>query len=421
VYPSLADDGRRSTPSATPTENGPAGTAPSSNVVRLGLTSMFSDISSEMVTSILPLLLTFQLRFSALQFGLVDGLNQGTTALVRVASGVVADRWQRHKEVAAVGYATSAACRLGLIAAGPSWAAVTGVQVLDRTGKGVRTAPRDALISLSSPPGRLGRSFGVHRAFDTAGALLGPLVAFAVLQAAPADFDTVLVVSFCFAVVGLGILTLLVERPRVTPADTPAGTATFRRAFALLRQPRFRSIVVAGSFLSAVTISDSFVYLLLREQTVLTIGFFPLLFSGTAVSYLFLAVPAGRLADRFGRGEVFLAGHLALLGVYAVLLRAGSGRVGIAVCLVLLGAYYAASDGVLMALASAQVPAPLRTSGLALVTTATALARLLSSVAFGLAWLRMGPTRAVGGFAIGMIAVLLVVGPQLLRGHRGDR
>src|SRR5918911_2663138 len=154
----------------------------SQNVVSLGLTSLFTDISSEMVSTVLPLYLVFFLRFTPLQFGMLDGLYQGGAALIRLVGGLAADRSQRYKEVAGLGYGLSALSKVGLLlgaAGGPGLLA--GALFVDRTGKGIRTAPRDALISLSSRPEQLGTSFAVHRALDTCGAMLGPLVAFGLL------------------------------------------------------------------------------------------------------------------------------------------------------------------------------------------------------------------------------------------------
>src|SRR5262249_20463239 len=147
------------------------------NVLLLGLTSLLTDVSSEMVNAVLPLYLTQFLRFSPLAFGLFDGVYQGTSAVVRIWGGVIAHP-RRAQPVAALGYAASAASKIGLVAAGMLWAPVTGLLLLDRLGKGVRTAPRDALIALSSPRDRWGEAFGIHRAMDTAGALIGPVCAF---------------------------------------------------------------------------------------------------------------------------------------------------------------------------------------------------------------------------------------------------
>src|SRR5262249_1119049 len=142
----------------------------------------------------------------------------GASALVQVASGLISDRWQRHKAVAVCGYALSALTKPALLVVGGAWGALTGVILVDRTGKGIRTAPRDALISLNSPSDRLGTAFGVHRALDTCGAMLGPVIAFGLLTVAPGSFDTIFVVSFCAALVGLAVLLLFVqERPRPRP------------------------------------------------------------------------------------------------------------------------------------------------------------------------------------------------------------
>ena len=138
------------------------------NVWFLGVTSLLTDVSSEMVTSVLPAYLVLHLGLSPLAFGALDGLYNGITVLVRWGSGAVADRWLRHKEIAAIGYSISALSRLGLLAAGPLSSGLAIAISSDRIGKGIRTAPRDALISLSEPPSRLGYAFGVHRALDAA-------------------------------------------------------------------------------------------------------------------------------------------------------------------------------------------------------------------------------------------------------------
>src|ERR671918_3154075 len=123
----------------------------SGTVWALGFTSLLTDVSSEMVASVLPVYLVFQVGLSPLAFGVVDGLYQGIAALVRVAAGLFADRWQRYKDVATAGYGLSALCRLGILAAGTSASTIAAVVALDRIGKGIRTAPRDALIALRSP------------------------------------------------------------------------------------------------------------------------------------------------------------------------------------------------------------------------------------------------------------------------------
>lgn len=378
------------------------------NVFFLGLTSFLTDISSEMVASILPIYMVFALRLTPLQFGFIDGLYQGAAAFARLGGGLLADRWRRNREVAATGYGLSAVCKLGLLAVGNAWGLLAGVIALDRIGKGIRTAPRDALISLSSAPTRLGLAFGVHRAFDTAGALLGPLAAFAILATLPHGYDVIFVASFFIAVAGLAALLIFVRNVPATGESATAPRPSFAEAFGLLRLRPFRAIVLCGAALGLVTVADSFFYLVLQRRASMPMSSFPLLYVATALTYLLLAIPAGRLGDRVGRGRVFVFGHVLLGCACASLLMPGSGLVNGLIALALLGAYYACTDGVLMAAASTFLPERLRASGLAILTTATGLARLFASVMFGAVWDGWGIEAALGLFAAGLAAVLLL-------------
>src|SRR5919201_902724 len=282
-------------------------------VLLLGTTSLLTDISSEMVSSILGIYMVFALGTTSVQFGIVDGIYQGATAFVRLFAGVASDRKGRHKPIAAIGYGISAVCKLGMILAGSSLAAIYAVVYADRVGKGIRTAPRDALISLSAHPKALGAAFGVHRAMDTAGAMIGPLLAFGLLAAAP--------------------------------------------------------------------------------------SYLPLLFVGTALVFMVLAVPMGKLADRVGRGKVFVGGYLLLLAVYSSLLVPSISPFALVLYLAAFGAFYAATDGVVMALAGSLLPEELSASGMGLVTAVVAASRLFGAVAFGALWTLGGVDTAVIVFA----------------------
>ncbi|NTU85295.1 MAG: MFS transporter [Chloroflexales bacterium] len=410
----------------------------STNVLFLGLTSLFTDISSEMVATVLPLYIIFTLHLSPLQYGFIDGLYQGAAVLALLVSGIAADRWQRYKAVAAVGYGLSAICRLGLLLIGTSLGAIAALVMVDRTGKGIRTSPRDTLIALSTPPNQLATALGVHRAFDTAGSMLGPLVAFLLLSLAPGTFDAIFVVSFCFALIGVGILALFVEPRRADPATAAhlcqakhqvgkgalrcascrlaphvLPGASLRAAIGLLRRPRFAMVVASGTALGLATLSDGFIYLNLQRQLDLTVGFFPLLYVVTSFIYMLLAVPAGRLADLFGRGRMFLAGNALLMIVYLLLLVPNIPSAALFSSVLFLGAYYAATDGVLVALASAMLPARLRASGLALLSTATGIARLCASVLFGILWMWVGAQGALVCFSLGLLATTLVTALSL--------
>ena len=384
------------------------------NVVALGLTSLLTDISSEMVSTVLPVYLVLHLGLTPLQFGLVDGLYHGVTAIFRLISGIAADRWFRYKEIAAAGYGVSAVCKAALGAVGAAWPLLAGVVAVDRMGKGLRTAPRDALISLSATPATQGIAFGVHRAFDSAGAMMGPLVGLAILALMPDRFDVVFVVSFSVAILGLGVLWLFVDNMR--PVRDEAAVASERRSHALDIRPlrTLGGLTVAAGLLGLTTISDGFLYLLLQQQAQFNAGLFPLLYVGTAAFYLLFAIPVGRLADRVGRGVTLLCGHAVLAVAYFVAIRGGAGLSGLVACLLLLGLFYAATDGVLMALASGLCPPEQRASGMALVTTAMSGARFFASVAFGALWMRYGADAAVYAF-LGALLVAVVIAGGILR------
>ncbi len=384
------------------------------NVVALGLTSLLTDVSSEMVATVLPVYLVLHLGLTPLQFGLVDGLYHGVTAVFRLISGIAADRWRRHKEIAAAGYATSAICKAALGAAGAAWPLLAGIVAIDRMGKGLRTAPRDALISLSVSPAHQGAAFGVHRAFDSFGAMLGPLVGLAILATMPERFDIVFVASFSVAIMGLGVLWLFVENVR--PAQQEAVEPAPRRSLAVdARQLKtLGGVTAAATLLGLTTISDGFLYLLLQQQAGFNAGLFPLLYVGTAAFYLIFAMPIGRLADRAGRGATLLGGHAVLALAYLVAIQQGAGIAGIIGCLLLLGVFYAATDGVLMALASSLCSPEQRASGMAVVTTAMSGARFLASVGFGALWTRFGSDVAIYTF-FGALVIAVAIAGNILR------
>ncbi|SCF09184.1 MFS transporter [Micromonospora saelicesensis] len=406
----------------------------SGNVVALGTVSLITDVSAEMVAAVLPLYLVLGLHLSPVAFGVLDGVHTGATALLRVVGGFAADRFRRRKLIAGVGYALSAVAKLGLLLAGRSIPAIGAVIAVDRIGKGVRSAPRDALITLSTPPEALGRAFGVHRAMDSVGAFLGPLAAFAVLLVVGQSYDAVFVTSFCVATLAVVVLVLFVrEQPDGEAANGEAANGetndlkvSVREAFGLLRVGPARRLVLAAAMLGLATIGDGFVYLLLQRRMDLGLRWFPLLAVGTSLAYLLLAAPLGVLADRIGRLPVVIGGYTALGATYLLLAGPVDGWPLIALALTLYGAFYAATDGVLIALAGPVLPARLRTTGIALVQTGQALAYLVSSVLFGLAWQAWGPENAIRAAAVAVAGVLvgtllLLVSPSRLTTRKVPR
>ncbi|GAA2150919.1 MFS transporter [Kitasatospora kazusensis] len=385
------------------------------NVVMLGLVSLLTDISSEMVSSVLPLYYTSVLGLSMLQTGFLDGLFNGASVFLRLAGAHLADRFRARKPVAVAGYALSALCKLGLPAAGASLAGLSTVLAVDRSGKGLRTAPRDALISLSSTPETQGRAFGVHRMMDTAGAFCGPLAAFALLSVVATAYDAVFVASFCVAVLGVLVLLLFV-RDRREPAAPGRPAVTLGAGLGLLRDAAFRRTCLFVTLLETATISDAFVYLTLQRQDDLAARWFPLLALGTAAPYLLLSLPLGALADRVGPWRLYLGGHLCFLLVLALLAGSHSGPLALVLVLGLHGTFYAATDAPLMAHAARLLPDHARTSGFAVMQSLQALGMFASSLLFGLAYRLQGPHWTLAAFGTGLLACLTVAAVLTKRG-----
>ena len=281
-------------------------------VVLLGVTSMFTDISSEMVAAVLPLFVTVGLGLSPLAFGVVDGLYQGVSAVTRLAGGYVADRTRRPKAVATTGYALSAASKLALLPVG-SLPALSAAVAIDRTGKGIRTAPRDALIA-ARRRAIPGPAFGVHRALDTAGAMIGPLLAFVLLALLPGDFDAVFVVASVSPSLGWRSSPYWYESSRCTPpgrhdhaertslgscAGPPSAACSLRPGCS----PWHRS-ATDSSISPCRTVRD------FRQRSSRCSSW------ERRSSTWALPFPLGRLADRIGRIRVFLGGQLVLAGAY---------------------------------------------------------------------------------------------------------
>jgi MFS family permease len=411
VYLSLSD---RPTSGAAKVAAGGRLRRPVSRVViTLGFVSLLTDISSESVSAILPIYLTAVVGLSPVAYGFIDGLYQGVSALVRVAAGWGADRSDRPKYVAFLGYGLSMVARIFLLFAS-GLTAIAGVISADRIGKGIRTAPRDAMISAETPPEHLGRAFGVHRTMDTIGAAIGPMIAFLVLFWIPNGYHTVMVISLAFAILGVAMLGLLVpgsagrRRQReasLTATEAPvAPRAKFRWRDVVT--PALAVLLVTNGVLALLTVGDGFIYLALLDSGRFATHWFPVLYVGTNIVYLLLAVPLGRLGDRVGRPKVLIVGHLALAAAYFCAAAPFFGAATTLIALAMLGTFYAATDGVLAAVAGRLVPENVRTTGIASAQTVVAVARMFSAAGFGGLWIAFGPHVAMLGVALAVIVVV---------------
>jgi predicted MFS family arabinose efflux permease len=252
---------------------------------------------------------------------------------------------------------------------------------------------------------------------DAAGAMLGPVLAFLLLALVPSGFDVLFVASFGIAIIGVAAIVLLVPSRVADEEEGRAGQAiSLRSAGALLRDRRFRALVVSGLILGLATISDSFIFLMLQRRLELGATAFPLLYVGTSLFTSMFAVPCGRLADAVGRRRVLLGGYAVLAAVYALLLGFPAGNLLAAgVTIAFLGAYYAATEGVLTAMAAAVLPPSHSGSGLAVLATATNVARLVASIAFGWLWTVAGIEPATAVSLAALLAAIVAAAVALKR------
>lgn len=287
-------------------------TALTRNIVLLGLVSLVTDTSSEMILPLLPLYIT-ALGGTGLVVGLIGGLADSTASLFKMLGGWWADRWGRKKPLVAAGYGLSAVMKVG-IALASSWPVLAAVVAAERVGKGVRTAPRDTILARSAG-GRTGRAFGLHRAMDTAGAVLGTLLAFALLWGLGLKMTSIFLVA-----AGVAIFALIPLVPVVDPPDSPVRRPLWRGLKTL--PPGLLTFLPLAGLFALANFSYMFFILRAREGVGESLGVSPeaavlLLYLLFTVVYAAVSWPAGRLADRVGKPPVVAAGY-GILGVTAL-------------------------------------------------------------------------------------------------------
>lgn len=367
------------------------------NVIILGLTSFLTDVSSEMVYPLLPLYLTTRLGASPAIIGVIEGIAESLSSLLKVFSGYVSDRVQRRKPLAILGYSSSTLGKL-LLYLSTSWAWVLGGRIVDRFGKGVRTAPRDALIADGTEAGRRGQAYGLHRALDTAGAALGVILALIFMTAYRGNYKVVFLLSLIPAALGVGTLFFA----REIRGRAPTTSLSFRWS-ALPRRLQAFLIVVLLFTLG----NSSNQFLLLRAQD---LGFAPqivlLLYLTYNVVYALFSYPAGRLSDIIGRKSLLVSGYLFYGLVYL-----GFAIVGGASLLWPLfaayGLYIAFTEGVEKALVADIAPKELRATLIGLHATFVGIGLLPASFIAGALWNLFGaPAPFYFGSVMGLLAAL---------------
>jgi MFS family permease len=364
----------------------------SRNVWVLTLTSLLTDISSEMLLNVLPLFLANVLGVRTSVIGLIEGVAETTASLVKLYSGSLSDRLGNRKQLAVLGYGLSAVAKPFLYFAG-GWGWVLGVRFTDRVGKGIRTAPRDALLAGSVSPERRGLAFGLHRAGDTAGAFIGLAIAALIIWATQKNAVSLSLESFQWVVLASiipAMLAVLVLALGATEIDTPRrqpSSPTLRLRWQAL-DFRFRAFLGVMVLFTLGNSADAFIILRGQERGLSVLGIMGMLLTFNAV-YSVLSGPLGFLSDRLGRARLILAGWLVYGLIYLGLAMAQTGW-QVWLLFTLYGVYYAATEGAAKALVADLVSPEQRGTAYGLYHAAVGFAVLPASVLAGLLWQGVG-------------------------------
>ena len=385
------------TPTPAPNTRLPA------SIWALGFVSLLMDISSEMIHSLLPVFMVTVLGTSMWAIGLIEGAAEATAMVVKVFSGVLSDWWGKRKPLALIGYGLGAASK-PLFALATTTGMVLTARLTDRIGKGIRGAPRDALVADIAPPGMRGAAFGLRQSLDTVGAFVGPLLAMGLMLLWANDFRAIFWVAVLPGFMAVALLLFGVKEPDQAPVvgkrPNPISRANLKRL-----PPAYWRVVVIGGVFTLARFSEAFLLLRAIDFGV-PLAFTPLVLIAMNVVYSIGAYPFGKLSDRVS--------HTALLGwglvvlIAADVLLATSGHVaalwaGVA----LWGLHMAMTQGLLAAMVADTAPADLRGTAFGFFNLLSGLALLLASTVAGVLWDQFGATVT---FAVGAVFSLLALG-----------
>lgn len=375
------------------------------NIILLGLVSFFSDISSEMVYPLIPLYLTSAFGATPALVGVIEGIAESLSSLLKVFSGYVTDKYHNKKPVAFFGYATGLIYKAALIIA-TSWAGILAARVIDRIGKGIRTAPRDVMICESADKEKMGKAFGIHKALDMAGSAVGILLAYLLLTGVGGalPYKQIFLVSAIPAVIGLFVMLFVKEKKKCSEV--------------VKREPFWKHIKeLNGNLKSYLVIAFIFtlgnssnIFLLLRAKS---LGFTDtnvvLLYLAYNLTAALLSIPFGRLSDKIGRKKVLVAGYLMFAAVYFGFAFV-SNTLTLIIIFILYGFYTAMTAGVERALISEISPPQLKGTMLGLHATLVGAALLPASIIAGLLWDGFGaPAPFIFGATLALLAAVMLI------------
>lgn len=380
----------------------------------LGFVSMLMDISSEMIHSLLPLFLVGTLGASAVAVGLIEGLAEATALIVKVFSGVLSDYLGKRKALAVLGYALGALTK-PLFALAPGTGVVLTARLLDRVGKGIRGAPRDALVADLAPENMRGAAFGLRQSLDTVGAFVGPLLAVGLMLLWANDFRAVFWVAVIPGLLAVALLLFGVREPS-HPADSTRTNPIRRESLARL-SPAYWWVVGIGAAFTLARFSEAFL-VLRAEQGGIPVAFVPLVMVLMNAVYAASAYPFGKLSDRVSHKRLLMFGLLVLIAADLVLaMNAHWGTVLVGVAL--WGLHMGMTQGLLATMVADTAPADLRRTAFGMFNLVGGVAMLIASVLAGLLWEKLGAESTFyAGATFCVLAVLGLVRPGRSRQSR---
>jgi len=388
----------------------------------LGWASLFTDAATEMIYPLLPVYLSRVLGAGAMSLGVIEGVAEGVNSLFKILSGRLSDRWSRRKPIVIAGYAISSAAR-PFIALTMSWVQVLAIRVLDRTGKGIRGAPRDAMLAEFATSGVRGRVFGFHRAMDHTGAVIGPLIATAFLFVMPGQYRLLFACTAIPGALAVWMLFRVPEEARSRQVGTEKvsdGPRPSRQLTTSKLPGRFYGLLGILLLFSLANSADAFLLLRLSEA----IGedaYIPLLWSLLHIVKASLSMYGGALSDRVGRKAVIVAGWSVYSLVYLGFAFSTSATALVAWFLIY-GVYFGLAEGSEKALVADLSPSAQRGTAFGFYNAALGVGTLLASVLFGVLYERFGPATAFGtgaGLAVAATLLLLTLPVRAVPGADG--
>ncbi|MFN3551523.1 MAG: MFS transporter [Novosphingobium meiothermophilum] len=376
----------------------------------LGLVSMLMDISSEMIHALLPVYLTVGLGATALAVGVIEGIAEATAAITKVFSGALSDLTGKRKQLAAAGYGLAALTKpVFPLASSLGW--VVAARFVDRVGKGIRGAPRDALVADLAPEGRSGAAFGLRQSLDTLGAFFGPLLAIGLMWLFSDDFRSVFWIAVIPAFAAFCLILLAVREPaRAHPLRKVANPLSMRELRRL--GAAYWAVVAIAAVFTMARFSEAFL-ILRAQETGVELMLIPLVLVGMNAVYALSAWPAGALSDRMS-GPALLLGGLGILVLADIVLALLPGLPGLGVGIALWGLHMGLTQGILAAMVARTVPQELRGTAYGMFNLVTGVALLLASMLAGLLWEQFGSQAtflAGAGFAaLSAIGLLILPG-----------